>query len=278
MTAPLDPTGRKAAQPRARWKVIAVIVVLVLLAPAPWLARRGASRLAFFHVRKIEVVGTRFLSPDSIAARLRIDTARSVWDDTAPLEQRALALPQVGAVSISRKLPGTLVVTVSEKIPVAFVPGRQGLEPVDSSGAVLPIDPAVEPLDLPVVDHLDVPLISILGQVRSSNASLYRRISEITRDGAPGDVMLLLTTSGTPPLASRSPPAGGPRDSLSSAPDSAATLALNVPQMLRVRARVGVSVTRLTDIFPVENDLRRRGARVAELDLRYRDQVIARLQ
>jgi hypothetical protein len=48
--------------------------------------------------------------------------------------------------------------------------------------------------------------------------------------------------------------------------------------MLRVRAKLGVSATRLTDIFPVEFDLRRRGARVAELDLRYRDQVIARLQ
>ncbi len=274
MTAPLEPTGTKAGQPRARWKVIAVIIVLLLLAPAPWLARRGASRLAFFHVRKIEVVGTRFLSPDTIAARLRVDTARSVWDDTAPLEERALGLPQVGAVSISRKLPGTLVVTVSEKIPVAFVPGRQGLEPVDSSGAVLPIDPAIEPLDLPVVDHLDVPLIGILGQVRSSNALLYRRISEISREGAPGDVLLLLTTTGTA-TASPAPP---PHDSASTTPDSAASRALNVPQMLRVRARVGVSVTRLTDIFPVENDLRRRGARVAELDLRYRDQVIARLQ
>jgi cell division protein FtsQ len=48
--------------------------------------------------------------------------------------------------------------------------------------------------------------------------------------------------------------------------------------LLRVRAKVGVSAARLTDIFPVEFDLRRRGARVAELDLRYRDQVIARLQ
>jgi cell division protein FtsQ len=268
---------RKAAQPRARWKVIAVLLVLILLAPAPWLARRGASKLAFFHVRKIEVAGTRFLSPDTIVARLRVDTARSVWDDTAPLEERALALPQVGAVSISRKLPGTLVVTVSEKIPVAFVPGRQGLEPVDSAGAILPIDPSVEALDLPIVDHLDVPLIAILGQVRSSNALLFRRISEITRDGPSGDVILLLTTSGQPsvqPVA----PTSSPRDSASSAPDSVASSVTNAPQMLRVRARVGVSVTRLTDIFPVENDLRRRGARVAELDLRYREQVIARLQ
>jgi len=271
VTAPLEPIDRKAGQPRARWKVFAVIVLLLLLAPAPWLARRGASKLAFFHVRKIEVVGTRFLSPDTIAARLHVDTTRSVWDDTAPLEERALALPQVGAVSITRKLPGTLVITLSEKIPVAFVPGRKGLEPVDSSGAVLPIDPAVDALDLPVVNHLDVPLINILGQVRSSNALLYRRISEISRDGPPGDVLLLLTTSGAPPA----PP---PRDSASTVIDSAAPRTVSAPQMLRVRARLGVSVTRLTDIFPVENDLRRRGARVAELDLRYRDQVIARLQ
>jgi len=37
-------------------------------------------------------------------------------------------------------------------------------------------------------------------------------------------------------------------------------------------------VDRLADIFPVENDLARRQVHVDELDLRYRDQVIARLQ
>jgi len=37
-------------------------------------------------------------------------------------------------------------------------------------------------------------------------------------------------------------------------------------------------VTRLADIFPVESDLARRQLRAEELDLRYRDQVIARLQ
>jgi len=47
---------------------------------------------------------------------------------------------------------------------------------------------------------------------------------------------------------------------------------------LRVRVPVGLSVERLADIFPVETDLARRQAHVDELDLRYRDQVIARLQ
>jgi len=39
-----------------------------------------------------------------------------------------------------------------------------------------------------------------------------------------------------------------------------------------------VSVARLADLVPVEDDLLRRRVRVAEIDLRYRDQVIARLQ
>ena len=84
-------------------------------------------------------------------------------------------------------------------------------------------------------------VLALLTSLRAENPMLYRRISEISRDG---------------------------RD--------AVVLRLNPP--LRVRAPMGVSVARLADIFPVESDLIRRRANVAELDLRYRDQVIARLQ
>jgi cell division protein FtsQ len=44
-----------------------------------------------------------------------------------------------------------------------------------------------------------------------------------------------------------------------------------------VRAMRDVSATRLAEIEPVEDDLARRGLHAAEIDLRYRDQVIARL-
>ena len=46
---------------------------------------------------------------------------------------------------------------------------------------------------------------------------------------------------------------------------------------LPVRTMTSVTLTRLSDIEPVERDLARRQLRAAELDLRYRDQVIARL-
>jgi hypothetical protein len=180
-------------------------------------------------------------------------------------------------VSISRRLPGTLVVTVQENPPVALVPGAHGLEVVDSAGRPLPIDPAREAVDLPVANQRDVALIRMLGEVRARHAVLYRRISEVSRD-ASGDVVILLaptTSSHTTPAPRRAATTG--IDSAGIA-DTTTSIVATGPEMLRVRARLGVSATRLTDIFPVEIDLRRRGARVAELDLRYRDQVIARLQ
>jgi cell division protein FtsQ len=261
----------RAPQSRARWKLFAVLVILALLAPTPWLARRGASKLAFFRVRNVVVEGTRYLSPDSVVARLGIDTLRSVFDDTPPLERRLRGLPQVADVKIRRKLPGTLIVSVSENPPVALAPGPQGLEPVDSLGISLPIDPAGEPeLDLPIVNQRDVALTRMLADIRLRSSALFRRISEVSRAGS-SDVILLLTSGSAPMRPS-------PVDSAIQRTDSASSSNVSSPDMLRVRAKVGVSAARLTDIFPVEFDLRRRGARVAELDLRYRDQVIARLQ
>jgi cell division protein FtsQ len=261
----------RAPQSRARWKLFAVLVILALLAPTPWLARRGASKLAFFRVRNVMVEGTRYLAPDSVVSRLGIDTLRSVFDDIPPLERKVRTLRQVADVKIRRKLPGTLVVTVRENPPVALATGPLGLEVVDSLGVSLPIDPAIEPaLDLPIVNQRDVALTRMLADVRERSSALFRRISEVSRTGS-GDVLLLLTSGSAPMRRS-------PADSGASQSDSATAESVNSPEMLRVRARVGVSAARLTDIFPVEFDLRRRGARVAELDLRYRDQVIARLQ
>jgi cell division protein FtsQ len=266
---PLDLNEPKPP-PRGRWRVVAILVLLALLAPMPWLARRGASKLAFFHVRKVVVEGTRYLSTDSVVARLALDTLNSVWDDMSPLEARVRSLPQVASVSISRKLPGTLLVSVEENLPVALVSGPLGLEPVDSAGVPLPIDPAREALDLPISNQRDVSLIRMLAQVRAKNAILYRRISEVSRDAA-GDVLLLVTSTapGTPQQEA---------DSIGIPADSASAVPVAAPGMLRVRARMGVSAARLSDIFPVEFDLGRRGTRAAEIDLRYRDQVIARLQ
>ena len=256
MNDPLEIVVDEPPRVSVKWKLISVLLVLALLAPASWLARKGASRMDFFQLRAVSVQGTRYLSPEAVMERLALDTTRSVWDDTAPLAERLRRMSQVSDVEISRKLPGTLVVRIRENIPVALVPSPRGLEAVDTAGTVLPIDPTTEDIDLPVASQRDVSILALLGEIRAGDPRLYRRISEVSRDGRSGLVLELLPepTSGM----------------------SAAT-ASGRPS-LRVRVPPGVPVERLADIFPVESDLVRRRANVAELDLRYRDQVIARLQ
>lgn len=253
-------------RPQRRWKLIAVILLLVLLAPASWLARLAASRMEFFQLRSIAVQGTRYLTPETVVERLSVDTSRSVWDDTEPLVARLRTMPQIAEVTISRKMPGTLVVKIRENLPVALAPSPRGLEPVDSAGVVLPIDPARSDIDLPVAKQRDKSILSLLTDTRARNPMLYRRISEIGKDGKDSFIIKLAPAGGISSDAGQ--PAG----------DSATADVVVRPTTLKVRASVGVSVSRLADIFPVESDLMRRRANVAELDLRYRDQVIARLQ
>ena len=254
-------TGRKG-------KAIALLLLVVLLAPGSWLARRAASKMDFFHLRAVSVEGTRYLSADTVVQRLALDTARSVWDDTKPLIERLRLMSQVSDVEISRNLPGTLVIRIRENLPVALAASPRGLEVVDTAGTVLPIDPTREDLDLPVANQRDGPILSLLGAIRSDDPRLYRRISEISRDGKTGFVIRMVPLQGSMNIA---PTVAGTDSVLG--PAQPATL-----RALRVRVPLGVSVSRLADIFPVESDLVRRQANVAELDLRYRDQVIARLQ
>ena len=203
-------------------------------------APRLLAELAYFRVRRVEIVGARFIQASDILGRLNVDTLSSVWDPADPLEDRIASHPGVQSVRVGRRLPGTLVVTISERWPVALVPTPSGLRPFDERGVALPIDPARTVVDAPIVAHRDVGLFRLLGRLRTEAPGLYGRVSEVGRSG--GDEVWLRISS--------------------------------VP----VRAMADVTVERLAELGPVEEDLARRRLRAVEIDLRYRDQVIARLQ
>ena len=240
---PQPPEAPVRAERAKRWwlvpAAIATAVFLLLLSPfwAPLLLRN----MAFFRVRHIEVVGARYIQPRDILERLNVDTLASVWDPTGRLEKRVSEHPLVREVKIDRKLPGTLVVQLVEHVPVALVATANGFRAYDERGVVLPIDPTTADVDAPILARPDSALFRLLGVVRTQAPDLYRRLSEARRDGRAGDEFLLVLDS------------------------------------IPVRALADVTLDRLADLELVENDLARRRLRATELDLRYRDQVIARL-
>lgn len=237
------------------WKILGVLFLVAVIVAAAWGARSAARQMAFFRVRKVEIRGARYLQPGEVISRMKIDTLASLWSDLEPYRQRIRQHPQVSDVSIARRMPGTLIVTIHENLPVALIQTAAGLLPYDSSGTQLPIDPSRTTLDLPIVASRDPVLLKLVGAIRAAQPKVFARIQEVRRTGREEILLTLARDAGEIPGTSAA---------------SSTTL--------RVRVPVGLSVERLADIFPVETDLARRQAHVGELDLRYRDQIIARLQ
>jgi cell division protein FtsQ len=238
---PADAEAKSPAPRFPRWRVALIVLVIVVAAGSPFWGPRLLRQFAFFRVRKVEVLGARYTPLADVLSKLAIDTSRSVWDPTDPLAQRVLQHPQVKGVEISRKLPGTLVIQLTERRPVAFVSTTDRLEAVDESGRVLPLDPSVTPVDLPLVATTprDTGVYHLLGAMQRQAPAMYAQLTSVTRLG---------------------------RDEL----------AFRISDVL-VRSMTSVTLARLGDIEPVLRDLAQRQLHPAELDLRYRDQVIARL-
>jgi cell division protein FtsQ len=139
--------------------------------------------------------------------------------------------------------PLVAAVQVTEREPVALVRRADGrLDPVDGNGYRLPIDPARVPMDVPLSASADSALLQLLDGLRTAEPALYARVERADRvkdKGAPDEFRLKL----------------GP---------------------VTVRTTPEVTVSRFKDILPVEADLARNRLRVVELDLRFRNQVIAR--
>ncbi len=230
----------RALTSRVGLRGAAAVLVLAAAASAPRWGPRILSHMSYFQIRHVEVAGQRYLPPREILSLLSVDTTISIWTDLDSLADRLTAHPEIRSARVERRLPGTLEVHVTENLPVAFVPVARGLGVLDEDGATLPIDPSRVDVDLPLVQRADTALLSLLADLRDESPRLFERISAARRDSR-GDVELALPS-------------------------------------YSVLASTGVTAARLAEIVPVENDLARRGARIAQLDLRFRDQVIARVQ
>ena len=246
---------RTAWRDRPRWLRRTLVVMTLVLAAAlvasPVWGPRALSRLDFFHVRTVEFDGVRFAKAAELVQRLRIDTTQSVWQSLDTLMARIAEHPMVRSAQVERDLPGTLRVHVIERVPVALVPSHGMLRPADATGALLPIDPAIVSLDIPVAFSADSALLAALDGLRENAPAIYARISASRRIGA--DELRFTLTGG-------SVGAAGPA----------------MQNVLLVRTSADVTVARFKDILPVEADLARNHLRAVELDLRFRDQVIAR--
>jgi cell division protein FtsQ len=169
-----------------RW-ALGVAVMLGVAAASPLLLRH----VPFFAVRRVEIVGARYLAGEQLVAALRLAPDQNLFDPLDAAEARVAAVPGVARAWVSRRMPGTVRVTVVEREPVGLVSTATGMVPLDCEGQRLPYDPARSGLALPILERADSNLARALCVVRVGDSVLFDAVQAV-RHGGGGSVMLEL--------------------------------------------------------------------------------------
>lgn len=162
-----------------RWLALGAVCLAIALAfIGPGMLRN----LEFFRVRRVEVLGARYLSGAQVMAALRLDADQSLFDGTAPLARRVFGILGVREAKVTRRWPGTLVVRVVEWEPVALTPADAGLALLDVRGRVLPFDPTRSPADLPLAPA-DPAVARLMARLRDAEPGVYADVQTARRVG-----------------------------------------------------------------------------------------------
>ena len=174
---------------------------------------KALARMPVFTVTDVVVKNATYLDEEQVARAAGLDSTSNLWEDRKPLLERLVAHPLVESAKISRRPPGTLVVTVEEARPVGLV-AAPVLTAVDEVGVPLPIDPGKPVLNLPILtttgDSLSNRRTRILAEeltrISTSNPEVFAVVSEASHEGK--HVALSLGETGirvlfAPPLGER---------------------------------------------------------------------------
>lgn len=238
-----------------RWTVGGVLglgAVVLLFSQAPRLLRK----LELFRVERVEVVGTRYLAPHLVLEASGITEESSLFDDPAPWRAALLEHPLVADLAIEREYPGTLILRVVEVEPVALV-ATPVLRPVDAEGRLLPIDPAVLDVDLPVIGAE----VESDAEGRVADGEVLGLIASLDRLGRTAP-WLVARTSAVAPVER-----GGMRLLLRDPAQGEALLPEDFTALRVEQLRLA-----LADL-----DAKRELSRLRRIDVRYRDQVVVSL-
>ena len=161
-----------------------IVLSMLALVGAVWLYLHTRSD-ARFAVRSIEISGAVHTSRASLATLTRQYGGLNLFRiDIARVQSDFESMPWIRRINIEKKLPDTLRIHITERVPVALLHDHDRLLYVDGDGkAFADLAAAVGDNDLPIITGASgaelARAIALLESLRAADAELYSRVAEI---------------------------------------------------------------------------------------------------
>lgn len=155
--------ARQASRKTRRWiKWLLLAVLAAGLAFGLWKGALWLLGKTLMSVKNVEVYGLNYLNRDEIDRALEGYKLDNTLDtDAAAIERQLATLDYVSSVKVEKVYPSRLVITITERLPVAYSMQAGNLVALSSDGYPLPVD-----------SRLGAPTMPLLyGEIASENGS-----------------------------------------------------------------------------------------------------------
>ena len=153
------PVPQRVERAPSRWArvartVLGASLVIATSALVAWAARRYVMTSPRFAVTDVEVVGGDRRTPDAVSAESGIGVGGNVFAlDLDAARAKILADPWISEATLARRLPGTILVQITERKPAALLAVGDTLLVTSQGEPFKRVEPG-DPVDLPLVTGL----------------------------------------------------------------------------------------------------------------------------
>ena len=130
--------------------LLVVMIIYALILGINEIVSLGKNQEQNFKAENIEIIGNEILSNDKIKDLCDYDFKKPEDVNIEEIAESLMKSDFIKGVSVTKRLPRTLNITIEERKPIAFIYGR-GLNLIDDEGYLMPVPKIKKSWDLPFI-------------------------------------------------------------------------------------------------------------------------------
>lgn len=139
--------ARKEKNPMSGLGFIGLLLVLIILIAGLLLIKSS-----YFSVGSVIVEGNKYVSVEEVYRIADIPASINIFNlNTGNIKTRLMHDLRIAETNVSRQFPGTIIITIKERKPIAYVASNYGFLELDGQGVVLAIYKNIKQVNVPMI-------------------------------------------------------------------------------------------------------------------------------